>query len=212
MCRLGIARLTRPKSVHAHCCPASAIDRRRCAAFAPAPDSLKPHSAAPVARGVVHERLSDAGPPSCRADCSGRRPIPFTILVGERRGCRLGRRTVRRRPDLTQVRLGRGLDGLGQLVQHVGCLVHRAALVPGRRRHLLERFLEAERPVTGGQFRRDRKATRLQVDRQFAPALRAFPHADLEPEYSVGPVRSGTMKQPCASAARLRGSEAPGPF
>ena len=54
------------------------------------------------------------------------------ILVGERRDGRLGRRAVRRRPDLAQVGLGGGLHGLGQLVEHVGRLVHRAALVLGR--------------------------------------------------------------------------------
>jgi hypothetical protein len=34
------------------------------ATFAPAPDCSKPHSAALVARGFVHGRLSDAGPPA----------------------------------------------------------------------------------------------------------------------------------------------------
>ena len=50
-------------SPHVHRCRASTVGHRRAAAFGPAPDTLKPHSVPPVARGFVHERLSDAGPP-----------------------------------------------------------------------------------------------------------------------------------------------------
>src|SRR5437763_8955742 len=92
-----------------------------------------------------------------------------------------------RRPDLAQVRLGRRLNGLGQLVEDIGGLVHGAALMPGRRRHLLERLPKAKRAVAGGQFRRDRQATRPQLNQQFAPALDAFPDADLNPSSSFLP-------------------------
>ena len=60
--------------------------------------------------------------------------------------------------------------------------VDGAALMPGRRRHLIQRLPEAERPVAGRQLGRDDQAAGLQIDQQFAPALGAFPHADLEAE------------------------------
>src|SRR3954447_2110973 len=72
------------------------------------------------------------------------------------------------------------LDRLRQLVQDVGRLVHRAALMPGRGPDLLERLPEAERPVAGGQFRGDRQATCLEVGQQLPPALHALAQADLE--------------------------------
>jgi len=60
--------------------------------------------------------------------------------------------------------------------------VHHKALMPGGRRHLVERLPKAERPVAGRQFRRDGQAACLEVDQQLAPALGAFPHAHLEAE------------------------------
>ena len=60
--------------------------------------------------------------------------------------------------------------------------VDGAALVPGRRRHLVQRLPEAERPVAGRQLGRDDQAARLEADQQLPPALRAFPHAHLEAE------------------------------
>ena len=41
-----------------------------------------------------------------------------------------------------------------------------AALVPRRRRHLVQRLPEAERPVAGRQLRRDGQAARLEIDQQ----------------------------------------------
>jgi len=58
--------------------------------------------------------------------------------------------------------------------------VHRTALMPGRRRHRVERLPEAERPVAGRQLWRDGEAACLEVNQQLAPALRAFPYAHLE--------------------------------
>jgi len=52
--------------------------------------------------------------------------------------------------------------------------------VPGK--DLVQGFPEAERPVADRQFRGDAQAARLEIDQQFAPALRAFPHADLKAE------------------------------
>jgi hypothetical protein len=43
----------------------------------------------------------------------------------------------------------------------------------------VERLPEAERTVADGDFRGDREPTAFHLDQKFAPALRAFPHADL---------------------------------
>ena len=45
---------------------------------------------------------------------------------------------------------------------------------------LVERLPEAERTVTNGDFRGDLQPTAFRLDEQFAPALRALAHADLE--------------------------------
>ena len=58
--------------------------------------------------------------------------------------------------------------------------MHRAALVAGCRRHLIDGLPKAECPVAGGQFGRDGQSARLEVDQQFPPALCALPHAHLE--------------------------------
>ena len=50
-------------------------------------------------------------------------------------------------PDLLQRPLGFRLLALRQLVQHIGGLVHPAALAAGLRPHFLDRLPEAERPV-----------------------------------------------------------------
>ena len=60
--RHGTARPTPLKPIHAHRCHAIAAGRQGRATSVPAPESSKPHSAALVARGFVHGRLSDAGP------------------------------------------------------------------------------------------------------------------------------------------------------
>ena len=43
----------------------------------------------------------------------------------------------------------------------------------------------SERAVTDGDFRSDLEPTAFRLDQQFAPALRAFPHADLEADASL---------------------------
>ena len=49
-----------------------------------------------------------------------------------------------------------------------------------RRQRLVEGFPKAKRAIADGQLRRDRQTSRLQIDEQFPPALRALPHACLE--------------------------------
>ena len=124
----------------------------------------------------------------------------FSAKVVDRR---LGRRAVRRHPDLAQVGLGRRLDRLRQLVQHVGGLVHGAALMPGRRRDLLQRLPEAERPVAGGQLGRDGQAARLEVNQQLPPALRALAHADLEADQFLPALRRRPDQHQHALGLRL---------
>ena len=70
-----------------------------------------------------------------------------------RRCRRLGRlRAGRRHPDFMQFLFGCRLQAFGQLIQHIGRLVHPAALFAGRRTDLLQRLPEPERPVADGQF------------------------------------------------------------
>ena len=99
--------------------------------------------------------------------------------------------------------LGRGLDGPGQLVQHVRGLVHPAPLVPRRGEDLLQRLPEAERAVAGGQLGRDGEAARLEVDQQLPPALRALAHADLEAEQLLLALRGGADQHQHALGLRL---------
>ena len=47
---------------------------------------------------------------------------------------------------------------------------------------LLQRLPETERAIADGDFRGNRQTARLQIDEQFLPALRAFPHACLKAE------------------------------
>src|SRR5471032_2338883 len=58
--------------------------------------------------------------------------------------------------------------------------MHPASLVPRSGKHLVERLPEAERTVTNGDFRSDLQSPSFHIDEQFAPALRAFPNANLE--------------------------------
>ena len=110
--------------------------------------------------GEVVERQQ----PVAVLDQAGDRPLVFgSILRGKGRNRRFGRGTIRRCPDLAQIGLDRGLHGLGHLVEHVGRLVHCAALMPRRRADLLERLPEARRDIASCKFGRDRQAARLQV-------------------------------------------------
>src|SRR5262249_33817917 len=70
--------------------------------------------------------------------------------------------------------LGFGLDTLGQLVQHVGRLVHPAALLAHLRPELPYGLPEPQRPVADRQLRLDRQPACLHVQEQFLPRLLAL--------------------------------------
>src|SRR5690606_687748 len=105
----------------------------------------------------------------------------FGLIFVDEDGHRgLGGGSVRRVADFPEVILHVGLNRLWHLVEHVEDFVLPAPLVAGRWKDLIERFPETERAVADSDPRHDRKATSLQVDEQFTPALRTFAHADLE--------------------------------
>src|ERR1700740_3480908 len=81
-----------------------------------------------------------------------------------------------RHPDLLQRSLGFRLLALRQLVQHVGGLVHPAALSAGLRPHFLDRLPEAQRAVGDRELGRHRKSAPLQVEQQLFPGLRTLAH------------------------------------
>jgi hypothetical protein len=82
-----------------------------------------------------------------------------------------------RHPDLLQRALGFRLLALRQLVQHVGGLVHPAALAAGLRPYFLDRLPEAERAVGDREIGRHRKSAPLQVEQQLLPGLRTLAQA-----------------------------------
>ena len=66
-----------------------------------------------------------------------------------------------------------------------------AALVARAGEDLVERLPEAERPVADRDLGRDGQAAPLHLDQQFAPALGAFAHADLEADQFLLALRRG---------------------
>src|SRR5664279_1887905 len=58
--------------------------------------------------------------------------------------------------------------------------MHPASLVLRSGKDLVERLPEAECTVANGDFRGDLQSPSFHIDQQFAPALRAFPNANLE--------------------------------
>jgi len=81
-------------------------------------------------------------------------------------------------PDFGEIDLGVPLNGLRQLVEYIGDLMHPAALMPRAWKHLIQCFPETKRAVARRQFRRDCQPTRLQIDEQFPPTLCALTIAD----------------------------------
>ena len=77
-------------------------------------------------------------------------------------------------PDVLQVPLGLGLEGLGQLVQNVAGLVQPAALFARRAVALAQGLPEAERSVSDGQLGRHLEAAPLEIEQQLAPRLGAL--------------------------------------
>jgi len=88
----------------------------------------------------------------------------------------------RRHGDLADVGLHGTLYGLRHLVEEIGSLVQPAPLVAGAGKDLVESLPEAEGAITDRDLGRDGEAAAFHVDQQLAPALSAFPHADLEPD------------------------------
>ena len=66
-------------------------------------------------------------------------------------------------PDLLESTLCLRVPALGQLVEHVGGLVHPTALAAGPGPHFLDRLPEAERAVGDGEVGRDREAAPFEV-------------------------------------------------
>ena len=101
-----------------------------------------------------------------------------------------------------QVGLGRGLDGLGQLVEHVDrlaqCSADAGSSATPRRAPSRSRG-----SVSGRRLRRNGQATRLEVDLQPPPALRAFPYAHLEAEQFLPALRRGADQYQHALGLRL---------
>src|SRR3979411_3325505 len=69
--------------------------------------------------------------------------------------------------------------------------MHPASLVPRSGKDLVERLPEAECTVTNGDFRSDRQPPSFHIDEKFAPALRAFPNANLEADELLLALRRG---------------------
>src|SRR6266571_2254350 len=72
-------------------------------------------------------------------------------------------------PDLLQRTLGFRLLALRQLVQHVGALVHPAALAAGLGPYFLDRLPEAEPAIGDRELGPDRKPASLQVEEELLP-------------------------------------------
>ncbi|WP_247807892.1 MULTISPECIES: hypothetical protein [unclassified Bradyrhizobium] len=74
--------------------------------------------------------------------------------------------------------------------------------MPRAGKELVERLPEAERVIADGSSLDDLQSTLLDVDPQLAPALRGFPHADVNADQVVRPCPSGESLSP-AVVSRL---------
>jgi hypothetical protein len=101
----------------------------------------------------------------------------WRIFLGECGDGKIRLRPVGRQPNFAQVVVRIGLYGLRQLIENIQRLVLPTALLARRRKRLVESPPKSQRAVADRDLRRDRKTTRLQIDKQFFPALRALPHA-----------------------------------
>src|SRR5450830_1824371 len=102
------------------------------------------------------------------------------VFLGEDIDGDLGQSAARRQVNFAQILLHVGLHRQRDLVQHVRSLMHPASLVPRSGKDLVERLPEAECTITNGDFRSDLQSPSFHIDEKFAPALRAFPNANLE--------------------------------
>ena len=108
------------------------------------------------------------------------------------------------------------LDARGHFVQNVCRLMNPAALMRRSGKDLVERLPEAERTVANGDFRGNLQSPSFHIDQQFAPALRAFPNANLETdEFLLALRRSPDRPRPSCESSRanlLRCCETAGPM
>src|ERR1035437_2047196 len=102
------------------------------------------------------------------------------VFLGEDIDRYLGQSAARRQVNFAQILLHVRLHRQRDLVQHVRGLMHPAALMRRSGKDLVESLPEAERTVANGDFRGDLQSPSFHIDQQFAPALRAFPNANLE--------------------------------
>src|SRR5215471_10528425 len=102
------------------------------------------------------------------------------VFIGGHVDRRLRSRAGRRAINLPKVCFHVDLDLEGDLVEHIGGLVNPTPLMPGAGKDLLDGLPEAERTVADREVGRDLEPTPLDVDQEFAPALRALPYPGLE--------------------------------
>ena len=88
------------------------------------------------------------------------------MIIGRHKGIERGMGLLPGRgyPDLVQPALGLGLLALGQLVEHVACLVYPAALVTRRPEDFAQGSPETQGGVTDGQLRPLLEAAALQFE------------------------------------------------
>jgi len=80
-------------------------------------------------------------------------------------------------PDLMNHVFGVRLDTLGQLVQHVGHLVHPTALFPGLGKDLRQCLPETKHPVASGELGIDHQPTCFHIQQKFLSRLFALTKA-----------------------------------
>lgn len=101
---------------------------------------------------------------------------------------------------LAQILVHGGPHRERDLVQDIDGLVHPAPLMPRAGKDLVERLPEGKCAIADGNSRGDLQSALLDVE-QFAPALRGFPHADVNAD-QVPPCPSGESLSP-AVVSRL---------
>jgi hypothetical protein len=94
-------------------------------------------------------------------------------------------------PDVLQRSLGFRLLTLQLFVEHVGGLVHPAALAAGLGPYFLDRLPKPERAVGDRELRPDRKPASPQVEREILPGLRTPAHAINQPDELLLAFRRG---------------------
>src|SRR5664279_2624766 len=84
--------------------------------------------------------------------------------------------------------------------------MHPTSLMPRSGKDLVERLPEAERTVPNGDFRSELQSPSFHIDEKFAPALRAFPNANLETDEFLLALRRSPNQHQHAFAVVLHAS------